>query len=67
MESGVFFVKFRQHRCYQPAPHEADDLGILLASGIPPERIPSVCRDFEAELIEFSGEEDHVHLGTAEK
>ena len=22
----------------------------------------SVCRDFEAELIEFDGEEDHVHL-----
>ena len=22
----------------------------------------SVCRDFEAELVEFSGEEDHVHL-----
>ena len=22
----------------------------------------SVCRDFEAELIEFNGEDDHVHL-----
>ena len=22
----------------------------------------SVCRDFEAELVEFDGEEDHVHL-----
>jgi len=22
----------------------------------------SVCRDFEAELVEFDGEDDHVHL-----
>jgi putative transposase len=30
-----------------------DDLRPVLAS---------VCRDFEAELVEFDGEEDHVHL-----
>lgn len=26
------------------------------------ETFDSVCRDFEAELVEFDGEDDHVHL-----
>ncbi|MGF7133217.1 putative transposase [Paraburkholderia sp. EB58] len=30
-----------------------DDLRVVFAS---------VCRDFEAELVEFDGEDDHVHL-----
>ncbi|AOI74574.1 IS200/IS605 family transposase [Burkholderia ubonensis] len=30
-----------------------DDLRLIFAS---------VCRDFEAELVEFDGEDDHVHL-----
>lgn len=46
----VFVTKYRQNVFTKPV---LDDLRDIFAS---------VCRDFEAELVEFDGEHDHVHL-----
>ena len=46
----VFVTKYRRG-VFTPA--VLDDLRSIFAS---------VCADFEAELIEFNGEDDHVHL-----
>jgi putative transposase len=46
----VFVTKYRREVFTKEI---LDDLRPMLAS---------VCRDFEAELVEFDGEDDHVHL-----
>ncbi len=46
----VFVTKYRRDVLSEPA---IRDLKTIFAS---------VCRDFEAELVECSGEDDHVHL-----
>jgi len=46
----VFVTKYRRDVFSKES---LDDLRSIFAS---------VCRDFEAELIEFNGEDDHVHL-----
>lgn len=46
----VFVTKYRREVFTKEI---LNDLPIIFAS---------VCRDFEAELIEFNGEDDHVHL-----
>ncbi|KAA0942530.1 IS200/IS605 family transposase [Pseudomonas sp. ANT_H14] len=46
----VFVTKYRRDVFTKPI---LDDMRIVFAS---------VCHDFEAELVEFDGEDDHVHL-----
>ena len=46
----VFVTKFRREVFTREIP---DDLRPMFAS---------VCKDFESELVEFDGEDDHVHL-----
>lgn len=46
----VFITKYRRNVFTQET---LSDLRIIFSS---------VCKDFEAELIEFNGEDDHVHL-----
>ena len=46
----VFVTKYRRNVLSKPA---IDDLQTIFAK---------VCRDFEAELVECDGEDDHVHL-----
>ncbi|WP_150539544.1 IS200/IS605 family transposase [Actinobacillus vicugnae] len=46
----VFVTKYRRHVFTKAI---LDDLKLIFEN---------VCRDFEAELVEFDGEDDHVHL-----
>jgi putative transposase len=46
----VFVTKYRRHMFTKEI---LDDMRTILAG---------VCADFEAELVEFDGEDDHVHL-----
>ena len=46
----VFVTKYRREVFTKEV---IDDLRLVFAN---------VCRDFEAELVEFDGEDDHVHL-----
>ena len=46
----VFVTKYRREVFTKPI---LDDMRPIFAS---------VCKDFEAELVEFDGEDDHVHL-----
>ena len=46
----VFVTKYRRNVFTKEI---LDDLGVIFSK---------VCVDFEAELIEFDGEDDHVHL-----
>ncbi len=49
----VHLVFVTKYRCGVFTKAIVEDMRLVLAS---------VCRDFEAELVEFDGEDDHVHL-----